>query len=191
MHTVSLPHTLQAGAIYLRNGGAHSASAVQSFSTQSSTGTGTFRVRSPFRCYSGLHAVRCRGSAQGLAESLLHFSAKQRSAVCKDYLPVQHVSRVRTAMPIGAVVWPLLYDCAWERSCMAGAGTPGRDVSVPQPQKRVRVYMPSTGNLSPRPDPRRSVCRSRSQHSRAARTLSLGNPASASRRGPRPGACKQ
>ena len=45
------------------------------------------------RCYSGLRAVRCRGSARAFAASLLHLSEKQRSAVGKVYLPVQRVCR--------------------------------------------------------------------------------------------------
>ena len=39
VHTVSIPHTLQAGAIHLRNEGVHSSSAVQCLSTGSSMGS--------------------------------------------------------------------------------------------------------------------------------------------------------
>ena len=44
------------------------------------------------RCYSGLRAVRCRGSARAFAASKLHLSEKLRSAVGKVYLPVQRVA---------------------------------------------------------------------------------------------------
>ena len=43
------------------------------------------------RCYSGLRAVRCRGTARAFAASKLHLSEKLRSAVGKVYLPVQRV----------------------------------------------------------------------------------------------------
>ena len=48
------------------------------------------------RCYSGLRAVRCRGSARAFAASLLHLSEKQRFAVGKVYLPVQRVGMQST-----------------------------------------------------------------------------------------------
>ena len=47
------------------------------------------------RCYSGLRAVRCRGSARAFAACKLHLSEKLTSAVGKVYLPVQRVIACR------------------------------------------------------------------------------------------------
>ena len=50
------------------------------------------------RCYSGLHGVRCRGSARAFAASKLYFSEKLRSAVGKVYLPEQRVRERHTCV---------------------------------------------------------------------------------------------
>ena len=87
VHTVSFPHKLQAGAVHLRNGGAHSSSAVQSFCTRSSyfNGDRDLPCCGP-RCYRGLRAVQCRGSARAFAACLIHLLEKRRSTVGKDII---------------------------------------------------------------------------------------------------------
>ena len=88
----SLPHTPQAGAIHLRNEGAQHSSAVASFRTGSSTGTGTYLVAVPGLAIAGCVSCRATAAARREPSRRLSSAEKLRSAVSKVYLPVQRVS---------------------------------------------------------------------------------------------------